>query len=45
MLTSLFITPTLCNLLAIGAAVVVMPAALVLLGDRAQAFSFGAPGS
>jgi X-X-X-Leu-X-X-Gly heptad repeat protein len=43
-LTSLFLTPTLCNLLAIGAAVVVVPASLVLLGDRAQAFSFGAPG-
>ena len=42
-LSSLFLTPTLCNLLATGAAVVVMPAALVLLGDRAQAFSFGAP--
>ena len=42
-LSSLFLTPTLCNLLAIGAAVVVMPAALVLLGARAQALSFGAP--
>jgi RND superfamily putative drug exporter len=42
-LSSLFLTPTLCNLLATGAAVVVMPAALVLLGDRAQAFSFSAP--
>ena len=42
-LTSLFVNSTLCATLAIGAAVVVMPAALVLLGDRTQALSFGAP--
>jgi RND superfamily putative drug exporter len=42
-LTSLFLTPTICALLAIGAAVVVMPAALVLLGRRTLALEFGAP--
>jgi X-X-X-Leu-X-X-Gly heptad repeat protein len=42
-LSSLAITALLCAILAVGAAVVVVPAALVLLGDRALAFSFGAP--
>jgi putative drug exporter of the RND superfamily len=42
-LSSLYITAVLASTLAIGAAVVVMPAALVLLGDRAQWLSFGAP--
>ena len=32
-----------CAMFAIGGAVVVMPAALVLLGRRVEAFSFGAP--
>ena len=43
-LTSLGFTATICGFLAIGIAIVVMPAALSLLGDRAQAFSFGIPG-
>ena len=43
-LSSLGVTAVLCATLAIGAAVVVVPAALVLLGRRALAFSFGAPG-
>jgi RND superfamily putative drug exporter len=43
-LRSLAITAVICGLLAVGIAVVAMPAALVLLGDRAQAFSFGLPG-
>lgn len=42
-LGSLAVTAVLCALLAVGMAVVVMPAALILLGDRAQAFSFGMP--
>ena len=33
----------LCSALATGAAVVVLPAALVLLGRRIDAFSFPAP--
>ena len=43
-LSSLAVTAVLCATLAIGAAVVVVPAGLVLLGRRALAFSFGAPG-
>jgi X-X-X-Leu-X-X-Gly heptad repeat protein len=43
-LRSLAVTAVICGFLAIGTAVVAMPAALVLLGDRAQAFSFGLPG-
>ena len=42
-LTSIGFTTTTCAFLAIGIAVVVMPAALSLLGERAQAFSFGVP--
>jgi X-X-X-Leu-X-X-Gly heptad repeat protein len=43
-LISLGIGATLCAALAIGGAVVVMPALMVILGDRLQAFSFGLPG-
>jgi RND superfamily putative drug exporter len=43
-LISLGIGATLCSALAIGGAVVVMPAVMAILGDRLQAFSFGAPG-
>jgi RND superfamily putative drug exporter len=42
-LISLGIGATLCSALAIGGAVVVMPAVMTILGDRLQAFSFGAP--
>jgi X-X-X-Leu-X-X-Gly heptad repeat protein len=42
-LRSLAITAVICGLLAVGIAVVALPAALVLLGDRAEAFSFGLP--
>ena len=43
-LISLGIGATLCAALAIGGAVVVMPAVMVILGHRLQAFSFGVPG-
>jgi X-X-X-Leu-X-X-Gly heptad repeat protein len=43
-LISLGIGATLCAALAIGGAVVVMPAVMVILGHRLQAFSFGLPG-
>ncbi|MGH2879104.1 MAG: MMPL family transporter [Solirubrobacteraceae bacterium] len=43
-LTSLGVGVLLCSTLAIGGAVVVMPAALVLLGQRLVKPSFGAPG-
>ena len=43
-LISLGIGATLCSALAIGGAVVVMPALLTILGPRMQAFSFGVPG-
>jgi RND superfamily putative drug exporter len=42
-LASLGIGVLLCAALGVGAAVVVMPAALVLLAHRAHAFSFAAP--
>ncbi len=42
-LTSVGIGSVLCSLLAIGAAVVVMPAALTLFGHRLQAGAFAAP--
>jgi putative drug exporter of the RND superfamily len=42
-LISLGIGATLCAALAIGGAVVVMPAVMVILGHRLQAFSFGLP--
>lgn len=42
-LTSLFVTATTCGMLAVGAAVVVVPAALALFGDHVRAFSFAAP--
>lgn len=42
-LSSLFLTSTLCGFLAIGAAVVVMPAALTLLGARAHWLVFPPP--
>jgi putative drug exporter of the RND superfamily len=42
-LTSLGIGVLLCSALATGAAVVVMPAALTLLGTRMDAFAFPAP--
>jgi RND superfamily putative drug exporter len=42
-LISLGIGATLCSALAIGGAVVVMPAVMTILGYRLQAFSFGAP--
>jgi RND superfamily putative drug exporter len=42
-LTSIGFTTTTSGFLAMGIAVVAMPAALVLLGERAQAFSFGIP--
>ena len=42
-LISLGIGPTLCAALAIGGAVVVMPAVMTILGSRLQAFSFGVP--
>ena len=42
-LTSLFITATACGLLAVGAAVIVVPAALTLLGERVHAFRFPVP--
>ena len=42
-LISLGIGATLCAALAIGGAVVVMPAVMVILGHRLQAFSFGVP--
>lgn len=43
-LISLGIGATLCAALAIGGAVVVMPAVMVILGHRLQALSFGLPG-
>jgi putative drug exporter of the RND superfamily len=43
-LISLGIGATLCSALAIGGAVVVMPALVTILGPRLQAFSFGVPG-
>ena len=43
-LISLGIGATLCAALAIGGAVVVMPAVMVILGQRMQAFSFELPG-
>ena len=43
-LISLGIGATLCAALAIGGAVVVMPAVMIILGRRLQAFSFGVPG-
>jgi len=43
-LISLGIGATLCAALAIGGAVVVMPAVMTILGPRLQAFSFGVPG-
>ena len=43
-LISLGIGATLCAALAIGGAVVVMPAVMVIVGHRLQAFSFGVPG-
>lgn len=42
-LVSLGVGVLICSLLAIGGAVVVMPAALVLFGDRMARPSFGAP--
>jgi RND superfamily putative drug exporter len=42
-LTSIGIGVLLCSALATGAAVVVMPAVLTLLGSRIDAFSFAAP--
>ena len=42
-LTSIGIGVLLCSALATGAAVVVMPAVLTLLGSRIEAFSFPAP--
>ena len=42
-LISLGVGATLCAALAIGGAVVVMPAVMIILGDRLQAFSFGVP--
>ncbi len=42
-LTSIGIGVLLCSALATGAAVVVMPAVLTLLGPRIDAFSFPAP--
>ena len=43
-LTSLGIGVLLCSMLGVGAAVVVMPATLVLLGNRFDAGRFGMPG-
>ncbi len=43
-LISLGIGATLCAALAIGGAVVVMPALMTILGHRLEAFSFGVPG-
>ena len=42
-LISLGIGALLCSALAIGGAVVVMPAVMTILGDRLEAFSFGLP--
>ncbi|HEX5618849.1 MAG TPA: MMPL family transporter [Solirubrobacteraceae bacterium] len=42
-LISLGIGATLCSALAIGGAVVVMPAVMIILGPRLQAFAFGLP--
>lgn len=43
-LTSLGIGAVTCELMATGAAVVVMPATISLLGDRLELWSFAAPG-
>jgi RND superfamily putative drug exporter len=42
-LTSIGVGALLCSVLSVGAAVVVMPAFLVLAGDRSHALSFAAP--
>jgi putative drug exporter of the RND superfamily len=43
-LTSLGVGVLLCSLVGVGAAVVVVPAAIVVLGRRLEALSFGLPG-